>query len=144
MRPNVSIRNYIISNGSAVRPVYFTEITDKYYFVDYDRPRKYNYVSRYTPYRQIVGYSDNLKYHETFNKTEIIESSSDTYVMVNKRTENRLDMIALEKYGYPTYWWVIAHANNIIDPFDVPYGTILRIPPLRSIYSSMGVMSSVI
>lgn len=140
---NVSMRNYIVSNGSAVTPTYLTEIRDQYSFVEYDDPRVYRYVSRYAPYRQIIGTNDNQKYLETFNDTEIDSSDQDTYYTVDIRTKNRLDIIAAEKYGFPTYWWVIAHANNIIDPFDIPYGTILRIPPLKSLYTSTGVMNRV-
>lgn len=141
---NVSMKNYIISNGSAVRPVYFTEFKDQYSFVDYDDPRTYRYVSRYSPYRQIIDEKDGQKYHETFNNTEIKISEEDSYYTVDIRTENRLDIISSEKYGFPTYWWVIAMANDIIDPFDVPYGTILRIPPLKSLYTSTGVVNRVI
>lgn len=141
--PNVSMKNYIVSTGSAVRPTYFTEIREQYSFVEYDDPRVYRYPSRYAPYRQIIDSDGNQKYLETFNKTEIDSSDQDDYYTVDIRTENRLDMIATEKYGFPTYWWVIAHANNLIDPFDVPYGTVLRIPPLKSLYTSTGVMNSV-
>ena len=140
---NISMRNYIISNGSAVTPKYFTEIKEQYSFVEYDDPRTYRYVSRYTPYRQIIDDSENQKYLETFNNTQIDSSDQDEYYTVSIRTENRLDMIAAEKYGFSTYWWVIALANDIIDPFDVPYKTILRIPPLKSLYTSVGVMNSV-
>ena len=35
----------------------------------------------------------------------------------------------------------IALANEILDPFDVPVGTYLRIPPLVSLYNTGGVLS---
>lgn len=140
---NISMRNYIVSNGSAVTPLYVTEMKDEYSFVEYNDPRVYRYPSRYNPYRQIIDETSNQKYLETFNNTEIDSSDQDTYYTVDIRTENRLDIIASEKYGFSTYWWVIALANNIIDPFDIPYGTILRIPPLKSLYTSIGVMNNV-
>ena len=139
--PVISMKDYIVSTGSAVTPTYLNEIRDQYSFVQYDDPRLYRYVSRYAPYRQIVG-SDNQKFLETFNNTEIEVSNQDTYYEVTTRTENRLDMIAAEKYGFSTYWWIIAHANGIIDPFNIPNGTVLRIPPIKSLYTSTGVMSS--
>ena len=56
--------------------------------------------------------------------------------------ENRLDIISNKYYGTPRYWWVIALANEIIDPFDIPIGTYLRIPSLISLYNTGGVLSS--
>ena len=138
----LSGKTYIESTGSAVSPTYQKEFRDVYSFPQYTDPREYKYLSRYTPYRQIIG-DDGHKFHETFNNTEIVSSEEDQYYTVDVRTENRLDIIAAENYGFPTYWWIIAHANNIIDPFDVPYGTILRIPPIKSLYLSEGVINSV-
>lgn len=41
----------------------------------------------------------------------------------------RLDLIAYEVFGDPSYWRLIAAYNGIADPMNVPSGTILRIPP---------------
>ena len=75
-------------------------------------------------------------YHETSNADDIPISSNDKYITVDRVHENRLDVIANETYGYSAYWWIIAKANNIVDPFDVPYGTVLRLPPTISIYAN--------
>ena len=56
--------------------------------------------------------------------------------VVTEIEENRLDIVATKFYNTPRYWWVIALANYIIDPFDIPIGTRLRIPPLISLYNS--------
>lgn len=138
----VAGKTYIESTGSAVSPSYQKEFRDVYTFPEYADPRRYEYLSRYTPYRQIIG-SDNQKFLETFNNTEIINSEEDQYYTVEVRTENRLDIIAAEHYGFPNYWWIVAHANGIIDPFNVPYGTVLRIPPVKSLYLSEGVINNV-
>lgn len=43
--------------------------------------------------------------------------------------QDRLDIIASEYLGYPTHWWKIMDVNpEIINPFEIPVGTILRIP----------------
>lgn len=55
--------------------------------------------------------------------------------------EGRLDIIANQYYNTPRFWWVIALANNIIDPFDIPVGTTLRIPTIISLYNKGGVLS---
>ena len=44
-------------------------------------------------------------------------------------------------YNTPKYWWIIALSNYILDPFDIPVGTNLRIPPLLSLYNSGGVLN---
>lgn len=134
-------RLYLIDYYGNNDPKYATEMREVFLFPLYYEPRKYIYLSRYTPYRLILDQDENLKYHETFNNTEIIESDKDTYVTVDQLNENRLDIIARDAYGYPTYWWIIAHANKIIDPFDIPIGTVLRIPPINSLYLSEGVIT---
>jgi hypothetical protein len=40
----------------------------------------------------------------------------------------RLEIIAHQYYGDEDYWWVIALANRILDPFSLTPGTRLRIP----------------
>jgi nucleoid-associated protein YgaU len=40
----------------------------------------------------------------------------------------RLDSLAYQYYGDSEYWWVIALANRIMDPFALTPGTRLRIP----------------
>lgn len=50
----------------------------------------------------------------------------------------RLDKIAMAYYGEGKYWWVIAYANNFVDPFIVQEGDMLRIPPIDSIFRVRG------
>jgi nucleoid-associated protein YgaU len=40
----------------------------------------------------------------------------------------RLDVLAHRYYGDEDYWWIIALANRISDPFMMAAGTKLRIP----------------
>ena len=44
------------------------------------------------------------------------------------RGDERLEVIAHRYYGDEDYWWVIALANRIMDPFQVTVGRRLRIP----------------
>ncbi len=44
------------------------------------------------------------------------------------RLGERLDTIAHRYYGDSDYWWVIALANRIQDPFSLTVGQRLRIP----------------
>lgn len=44
------------------------------------------------------------------------------------RGGERLDIIAHRYYGDEEYWWIIALANRIMDPFSLTVGSRLRIP----------------
>ena len=54
-------------------------------------------------------------------------SNNDYYIIA--REEDRFDLIASDFYGQPTYWWVVAMANDLPgDSMYAPPGTQLRIP----------------
>jgi hypothetical protein len=103
----------------------------------YAKPRVYNKISRYSVYRLIINY-ENETYTETANQTTMDDSTEDKYYQVQKTDENRLDIISNNHYSSPIYWWVIAQANKIVDPFDVKEGTILRIPAFNSLWNYEG------
>lgn len=129
------IKDYIITDRYSDSGI----MRDNFQMPEYISKRDYKFLSRYSPYRRIIGKYDKAIYTETFNQKLIDESDQDTYFTVEIKTENRLDIIANRYYGYSTYWWILAIANKIIDPFDIPIGTVIRIPPLNSIYSSEGI-----
>ena len=57
----------------------------------------------------------------------ILPKSSDMYITV--RDGQRLDTLALEYYGDPSMWWIIAQANNITGgTLFVKPGKRIRIP----------------
>lgn len=99
----------------------------------YAKPRKYQKVSRYQIYRLIMDNSNDT-YVETSNRTPIKDSAQDVYHEVQKEEENRLDIISNIYYGTPEYYWIIAMANDIVDPFVICVGDILRIPNLYSAF----------
>jgi hypothetical protein len=42
---------------------------------------------------------------------------------------DRIDEVAQEFLGSASFWWVIMDFNpEVIDPFDIPVGTVIRIP----------------
>lgn len=55
-------------------------------------------------------------------------SEFDIYHQVTATDYLRLDLISYKYYLTPEYWWVIALANDLLDPFSLAIGTILRIP----------------
>ena len=102
----------------------------------YTKPRTYNKISRYSKYRRIIPTTNNISgtYTETFNQTVVESTKQDQFHTVTMEEENRLDIISFNYYQTPEYSWIIALANNMVDPFIVNVGTILRIPPITSLY----------
>ncbi|MEZ4870565.1 MAG: hypothetical protein R3C14_55055 [Caldilineaceae bacterium] len=49
----------------------------------------------------------------------------------------RLDQLASHYYGDPSLWRLIARANNLDDPAQVPPGALLQIPPLTVIQEAI-------
>lgn len=82
--------------------------------------------SRYQVLRVVED--EGQMYLETYNQVKVPESDSDSYHVVDRSEVNRLDIISNKYYMTPTLWWAIALANNMIDPFVVNEGVMLRIP----------------
>jgi hypothetical protein len=55
-------------------------------------------------------------------------SEYDAYHTVTASDTIRPDLIAYKYYGTVDYFWLILLANNIIDPYTLTIGSILRIP----------------
>lgn len=114
---------------------------EKFSMPQYENPVIYPNNCRYKNVRTIRDTERNRLHHETINKPFVALSEQDEYITVKDTEENRLDIISNNFYGTPRYWWAIAYANYIIDPFDVPRGTRLRIPPIVSLHRIGGVLS---
>lgn len=126
----------------AVSPSYLVKKQKVYESPDYQQPSYYNHLSRYKDLRTIKNKDDNKLAHETMFKYKIVESDADVIYTVTNKTKNRLDIIASMYYRNPQYWWIIAIANDIIDPLtELEIGTTLRIPPLLSVYETGSIFS---
>lgn len=101
--------------------------------IDYLENREYEKTSRYQILRVLLN--DNQRYLETYNQVKIPESDNDTYHIVSFNEEGRLDIIANNYYNDPSFWWILAVANQMIDPFDFKKGVMIRIPPITSVAS---------
>lgn len=89
-------------------------------------------------------------YYESVNKnylqpclqthyfTDIPFNKKDIYLKVDATFENRLDKVSYQYYNTVRLWWVIAQASNLRNPFNVPIGTILRIPPYETLFKLKG------
>lgn len=58
---------------------------------------------------------------------------SDAWHTVTDADRDRLDLIAFRHWGDVRLWWVLAEANGIGDPLDVPSGTSLRVPSFERV-----------
>lgn len=100
-------------------------------------------VSRYFPYRRYIDSNGQIVY-ESYNQKFIEKKDSDKYYRVELDNENRLDKISLTYYNNSQYWWIIAIANNIIDPFsEVEYDTVIRIPSLQAVHEQRGIINAI-
>lgn len=86
-------------------------------------------TSRYKNDDRIV-YDTGEEIIETADRRKFPRDERDRFYKVESGFEDRLDLISFKFYGSSDYWWVIASASNIEDPFDVKVGTVLRIPEL--------------
>lgn len=126
---------------SDLSPAYLAETREYFEQLEYLPTVSYSNACRYKNLRTLKDEETGKIHHESWSQQVIEETTEDTYVTVTNETENRLDMIAYTYYGSARYWWVVALANYIKDPFDVKVGMTLRIPPLLSLYKSGGVLN---
>lgn len=96
-------------------------------------PMKSDYESRYKTYNRILDLDNNNTIFESPNLFNL-SNTINKYHVVEDSEEGRLDIISQMYYGDPQYFWVIAMANNIIDPLTIIRGTILKIPEFDSLY----------
>lgn len=115
-------------------PDYISDLREQFYMPDYKDPRDYLHLSRYRNTRLILDRPTQQVSHETFAQSHIPESNQDRFVTINSTTKDRIDIIAYAAYGFAEYWWVLAIANDFLDPFSLPIGTVVRIPPMSSLY----------
>lgn len=79
-------------------------------------------------------YKDGDTIRFGLRQTPISPRSSYRIYTVTPEMENRLDLISNAFYGDPSFWWVIADANNMTDPLAaVPIGSKLRMPPASTV-----------
>ena len=99
----------------------------------YDVNKDYESYSRYRVLRALYDTDTDERWLETYNQVIIPLASDDRYHIVQKKEAGRIDLISYATYGTTIYWWAIALANNIIDPFLILENDILRIPSLMTL-----------
>lgn len=70
----------------------------------------------------------------------MVLDSSDQYIILESRHNNRPDILSNDLYGVPDLWWVIfrMNMNTINDPLrDFKEGVILRCPTKSRIFGGL-------
>lgn len=62
------------------------------------------------------------------NLPHVFFSAEDSYHEITVVDHLRLDLIAYRYYLNVEFWWIICIANDILDPFNLTIGSIIRIP----------------
>ena len=79
-------------------------------------------------YSEILTTKDTKKKYLESTIYPIIKSTNEDVYVISTQSD-RLDLLSTKYYGSPTYWWVIAVANNLNDAsLSIPVGKQLRIP----------------
>ena len=95
--------------------------------------------SRYAKARVVER--DGVLSLETWEQALIEERDDDFYLRLNPFMKWRLDLLAKNYYGDQHLWWVIAFANNIVDPLlelNSPTApVVLRIPSPKTVRSKV-------
>lgn len=104
---------------------------------------KYTTPSKVSRYKHTTVYSDDTNlYFENPSYLDIPKHGDDNFFSVTIKYANRLDLIAHKFYSDSKLWWVIAKANNITDPLEVPLNTILRIPAKATLFGTGGIIGN--
>ena len=73
--------------------------------------------------------SSGTIFYSTVDIKKFPDDMVGTNYVVLAEEEGRLDLVSLKFYGTTALWWLIAYANNIIDPFiEVVAGSVIIIP----------------
>lgn len=94
--------------------------------------KTYDYISRYTKFPYYYQTLDGKYFYGVTGNL----SKNITYLVHKVHDYDTLDMLALNYYGRPDFYWIIADFNNIKDPLtdlSSNYSTLL-IPTLTKIY----------
>lgn len=96
---------------------------------------QYTSSSPYYTTSQTSWYLDFLNYRE------LPIDSSDYYLTVSGKYEERPDLLSYDLYGTVNYWWIFSVMNQdiLIDPiYDLKTNLIIRIPTSSRLSSLLG------
>ncbi len=74
---------------------------------------QYDYISRYTGVPSYYNINDD---RELLGLCKNVKKTA-SYAVHKVTPDDTLHKLALKYYNNPTYWWIIASYNDILDPF---------------------------
>ena len=80
---------------------------------------------------KILKDQQGVNYYSILPNKKIKNQNNDIYVSV--KSNETLHDLANKYYGDPKLWIIIAQANNLMLPFNIPYNQIIRIPSKNTI-----------
>lgn len=93
--------------------------------------KEYERLSRYQSVPYYFNINDN-KYQ--YGTTKWLDNET-TYMLHFVKQNDTLDSIALQYYNNPTYFWIIADFNRILDPFaPLEEGQSVKVPVFSNVY----------
>lgn len=112
-----------------------SEANGRTLFVENTKPSQP--LSRYNKIRMLLR-EDGIPVQETFDRPDIVTSSADRFFEVTQPFVNRPDLVSRLYYGTEQLYWVIALANDMIDPFiETTVGKQLRIPDRDTLFTTV-------
>jgi hypothetical protein len=104
-------------------------------FIDNTEPNRP--LSRYNGIRLLLN-ANRIPVQETWEMDEIEENEGDSYFEVTAEYAHRPDLISLLFYGTEQFYWVIAFANKLMEPFaQTIVGLRLRIPDRETVFQTI-------
>jgi hypothetical protein len=92
-------------------------------------------TSRLSATPLIQSPTDNVYYFGVWGVIDFPVSPEDEFYRLTARDVVRWDILANTKYRDYNKMWIFWAANNIMDPFNVMPGTLIRIPGNKTVNS---------
>jgi hypothetical protein len=89
-------------------------------------------IDRYDISKFIEYLTDNYDPMTSYFLNEVRKLPNQSSYVVTS-SENRIDLISYEIYGDVQYWWILLVYNNLIEPENIPGGTLLLYPSLSDL-----------
>ena len=102
---------------------------------------KTNFKTRYDS-KVRLRLADNKLVIRNLKKPDLTAAQSDRDIIhtVTLDEDERPDLVALNFYGDARLYWVILGANNLREKAQFKKGTLVRIPSMKSLYGSDGLI----
>ena len=96
--------------------------------------KQYKNYDRVSRYQVFPFYYNNLDDKYIYGLTSHLIVDGTKFVAHKVKRDETLDSLALHYYNNPTYYWVIADFNRILDPYEeLEVGKVLKIPTFSNI-----------